>query len=318
MSITPVELFGDLHLLKLNFKAAVSENATLPRNLGSALRGLLGWQLQRLTCPFGRGQPCPTCTINDHCPYFLLFEKKSDMPGLADSPRGYIVDPEPYENDGKLRFSITMLGDCCRTAPAVTKALINGGQSGLGHKRNLYRMTHLEEVQPSGAVIRLPVTEKSCQHCQGPYPLRSWLAEQNNMESTDFTARLVSPVRLRRKGKYLGRMNWPFFFASLARRMEGLNCIFNNGRPLGREIWQNINVEFSKFQVTEEDLHWHDLRRYSNRQKRKVPLGGLTGSVKVRQSSSVCRQWWRAASFVHVGKGAVMGLGKVKVRSAIH
>lgn len=113
-------------------------------------------------------------------------------------------------------------------------------------------------------------------------------------------------------------MDWPFFFASLARRLEGLNCLFNNGNLLGRQVWKELTDEFNNINIKKEELSWQDLRRYSNRQGRKVPLGGLTGRVVIKNSSDDHFQWWLAASLVHVGKGAVMGLGKIRLISAIH
>ncbi len=318
MAISLLELFGNLNLLKLEFTAEVADSATLPKNLGSALRGVLGWQLQRLTCPFDR-QHCTECPICEHCPYHLLFEKKSDMPGLADSPRGYIITPEPYMNTGKINFYLSLLGDCCRTAPAIVKAFVKGGESGIGHKRNAYKIIGVREIRPEEVPVSLGIAKNGCVDIMRPYSLRQWIsAGDPDYLKTDYTAVLVNPVRLRKNGKYLSRMDWPFFFASLARRLEGLNCLFNNGNLLGRQVWKELTDEFNNINIKKEELSWQDLRRYSNRQGRKVPLGGLTGRVVIKNSSDDHFQWWLAASLVHVGKGAVMGLGKIRLISAIH
>jgi CRISPR/Cas system endoribonuclease Cas6 (RAMP superfamily) len=63
--------------------------------------------------------------------------------------------------------------------------------------------------------------------------------------------------------------------------------------------------------VDKEELHWLDLKRYSRRQRKKIPLGGLVGRVYLNNVSSWWLKWWQLASLVHVGKGAGMGLGKI-------
>lgn len=318
MRISPLDFFGDLNLLKLKFMAEVGPNSTLPINLGSTLRGVLGWQLQGLTCPFDR-QQCNECSICRHCPYYILFAQKSDMSGLADSPRGYIISPHPYNNDGIIKFSFTLLGDCCRIAPAVVKAFIRGEKNGIGHRRNAYKIINLTASQPGGEPVPLRISKNGCEDFMPPYLLRQWISAADiDSANTDYTARLVNPVRLRKKGKYLSKMDWPFFFSSLVRRLEGLNCLFNNGDQLGRRNWKELMSEFKKTDITHVKLQWRDLRRYSNRQGRKVPLGGLTGQVEIKKPSPCYLQWWQAASLVHIGKGAVMGLGKIHLSRTIH
>jgi CRISPR/Cas system endoribonuclease Cas6 (RAMP superfamily) len=54
-----------------------------------------------------------------------------------------------------------------------------------------------------------------------------------------------------------------------------------------------------------------DYSRYSSRQHKKVPMGGLTGTAVLGASETWCLPWLQAASLIHVGKGASMGLGKV-------
>ena len=72
-----------------------------------------------------------------------------------------------------------------------------------------------------------------------------------------------------------------------------------------------LKKAFSQAHVVKDELYWKDLKRYSSRQNRKVPLGGLVGKVVVENTSSWWWRWWQMATLVHVGKGTNMGLGKV-------
>jgi hypothetical protein len=65
--------------------------------------------------------------------------------------------------------------------------------------------------------------------------------------------------------------------------------------------------------VAARDLHWQDWQRYSHRQQREMTLGGLVGSLVLRGDLEPFRALLRTAEVVHVGKGAVFGLGRVEL-----
>jgi tetratricopeptide (TPR) repeat protein len=69
--------------------------------------------------------------------------------------------------------------------------------------------------------------------------------------------------------------------------------------------------------VTRQELKWQDWTRYSNRQQRKIPMGGVVGSYTL-ETAGLEPLWpllW-AGQWAHVGKGAVMGLGRYTVEAA--
>ena len=100
-------------------------------------------------------------------------------------------------------------------------------------------------------------------------------------------------------------------------------------RQIGRRLWalltayENVVAEDADFRplftetpplrVSKSSLAWNDLSRYSNRQKTKLKIGGLVGYVLL---SGELETWWPmlvAATEIHVGKGSVMGLGKIRL-----
>lgn len=309
------ELFGVLPVLKFRCHVRIGADARLPGYMGSSWRGMLGWEVTRLICPFSRKPVCRECGIRTHCPYFLLLEQKSSLPGLRESPRGYVIYAPVSGERGRLVLDVTLFGRQTRFLPVVVQALFRGQRSGLGAGRHPYEIMFWEEVLPDGELLPLPPSPEGCAMIKGPHRLGEWLCREGE-PAGDLPVRLVTPVRLRKKGKYLGsgEMDWPFFFGGLVRRLEALLCLFDDGEPLGRELWMALQEGFrGASERIRDDLRWHDYARYSNRQRRKVPMGGLVGDVLVRDASPWFREWWRAAELVHVGKGTSMGLGKVEV-----
>lgn len=58
---------------------------------------------------------------------------------------------------------------------------------------------------------------------------------------------------------------------------------------------------------------WTDWERYSNRQERKMFMGGLTGSVIYEGDFTPFAGIMAMSQQVHVGKNTAFGLGKIKI-----
>lgn len=308
---TPEDLFGDLLLTRLRMRVAFEDTSGLPVHTGSAWRGALGWEIKTLICPFTPITNCSGCVIRPSCPYYMLFEAEGGLPGVAETPRGYVIAPDPLDSKGRQTLFITLLGSCTRFLPLIIQALRKASQRGLGASRRVGEIQMLEELQPGGACKPITAQPDDFLNLQGSFPLKQWLTDVSACDTIQ-TLQLITPVRLRQKGKYTGVMDWPFYLATLARRLESLNCLYNNGAPLGKSGWLALKQQFAAIPPIQSDIRWIELARYSNRQKTKVPMGGLVGQARITTPQNGLAPWWQAAELVHVGKGAAMGWGRLK------
>ena len=313
MAITetsPTTFFGSLPIARYRFDIRLDR----PVNgfMGSAWRGLIGWELKRLLCPFAHKPGCKTCLIREHCPYFQLFEDQSMFSGFQEKPRAYIVSPAECDPNGKQKLDITLIGRCIRSFPAVARAIESGGSMGLGPSRINYHIQGMEWVLPGGK--RSPISLDECDGIglHAAASLSDWLqAEPEVPDPVSF--QFQTPVRLKIKGKYQGRMEWTDFFATLVRRLEALSLLFYEGEPLGKDGYMNLMHGFQQIDPLPNDLRWVEYSRYSNRQRKKVPMGGLIGNARLNGSDSWLLPWLLTAELVHVGKGTSMGLGKISI-----
>lgn len=311
-NLFPAALFGDLALLRLRMEYSVEDPELLPDYLGSSWRGVLGWQMQRLCCPFGQKQACSGCLIREQCPYYLLYEFKSERPGFRDSPRPYVLFPEVGETADRQYLTITLIGRAVRVAPLLWKTIQEAARIGLGLERVGFRAHGWEEERPCHGWVRLPKAE-SYRHVQGGWVLRDYLCSAPDLP---WRVRLDPPLRLRAKGHNLTEMNWPFVLSSLAQRLEMLSVIFHAGAPLGRECWVLLKKYLSTLEPSAKTAFaWKDWSRYSNRQWKKVPMGGLAGETLIHDAPVELWDWLSCANLTHVGKGAVMGMGRIVARS---
>ena len=284
---------------------------------GSAWRGVLGWELRSLLCPFPKKPQCKMCLIRRSCPYFRLMEDQSEASGIQEAPRSYVLHPSTNGCPNNMRIMLTLFGESIRYVPAVLKALQNGETTGIGASRTAYCIRGIREVLPKGETRDLPLDFDGLSNFGSGAPLSDWMPTAVNLQPP-ISCRLLTPVRLRKKGKYLGRMDWAYFFETLIRRVETLQMLFASGDPLGKERFVTLCSQFSGLAPRFEALAWQEYSRWSNRQRKKVPMGGLIGEAVFDDGCPWLYPWLALAEIVHVGKGASMGLGKVEVGTPSH
>ncbi len=323
---TPDKLYPELKLLRLTIEMSLQKNGFQNNYLGSAWRGILGWELKKLLCPYPRSPECPACILRENCPYYVLFEKKEDLPGIYDSPRGYILYAPKSAEDDFLILEITLLGYCTKYMPAVLKALARAQDKGLGRERIGFSIVSISEITPM-RTYRFDIEGEILSQIRGPFPLKEWLACTVDSDSR-FTIRFPTPLRLRQNGKYVADLKLSFMLATLAKRLEAVSRVFNGSKALGKKKWLELNSQFQRLDhlpaVSQEELSqkpgiskkikWDDYSRFSNRQKRKVPMGGLVGECTFVSDLPGLGKWLKCAELLHVGKGAAMGLGRIERR----
>jgi len=67
---------------------------------------------------------------------------------------------------------------------------------------------------------------------------------------------------------------------------------------------------------TEDADYWQDWHRFSSRQQRKIPMGGLLGISLVTPPigfEQLWWKWWKVAEIFHFGKGTTMGQGRIQI-----
>ena len=310
-NFNPKHIFENLTFSRYRLKLQFEHGSKLPEFPSLAMRGLLGWSLQETVCPFlhKKKYECNKCIVHNDCPYFYLYEQQAAIPGLAEAPKGYMLYSPPNPQGREIDLDLTLFGKCNNFVPAVMEALFSCGKKGLGQVRNCFKIISLRELTPTGQ-NQLPAKADGHKQATGVFSLKDWLDKANGITSVKF----ITPVRLRKKGKYIKKMDWPFYYSSLARRLEALNKMYGNGNGFGRENWLAIVKEFDNWMPLVGTMKWYDLSRYSSRQHKKVPLGGLVGTMQISDIKSTQNLWLQTASLINVGKGAVMGLGRIEVK----
>ena len=325
-------------LQRYRFEFIAREPVALPAFAGSAWRGVFGHSLRRLACVTGQ-KTCHGCLLQSQCVYPRIFEPEQRPAAHTskDQPRPYVLYPGPLgvktapENGVKpvcpgqsLSLELTLINDAINALPYVVEAFKRAGDRGLGRKLavNGHRRGRLDlntiEALPAGlsdAAGEVIYRREDPRLTESPR--QDFFLADKPPESDTITLQWLTPLRLKRRTGMLDASNLHFYdlFVALLRRIESFV-------PEKQRQWDSRQLLELARNVTIENnqLAWRVQTRYSSRQQKSVNISGLTGQV------TFASQDWQAlwpflslGQWLHVGKGAVMGLGRyrlIKVKNA--
>lgn len=286
----------------------------LPHYPGSLWRSALGASLRRQVCITG-APTCNDCPFIRRCAYGFLFDtpQPAQATGLAaqytELPHPYVISPR--SPGGAYRASESVTVDLIVIGPGhrfLSELLAAAANLRLGPAR--LDLQYITLLPPGSNTAEGEVTTRA-----GVLEARPRIPEPPPAPSTvriDFE----HPLRLRRANQYLRPDSFDFatLFTTLMRRIHMLHALIGGATPGADPRTLADQARAVRWQALE--LRWVDWARRSTRQKRRIPMGGLTGSIHLTDGFEPLWPWLWAGQWLHVGKGAVMGLGRYRLQPA--
>lgn len=299
-----------LPILAVHMGFRTDATAGLPPYTGGLWRSALGMHLRRRACITG-APDCKGCRVARHCAYGDQYD--TPAPARAgqlsarypDPPHPYVLSPggsagEP-PSDGALALDLILVGRAARYLPdwlAVTREVALDRCHG---ERDVLGLIPLRPDAPAQ-----PVAMTDLLDAQPRCPPVPSAPERVRVH-------LEHPLRLRCRNRYVGpeQLTFAVFFNTLTRRISMLHEREYSCTP--QQDFRALSEHARQTAMEEADLHWFGWHRYSARQKRRIPMGGLLGTFTVSGDLSSFWPWLWLGQWLHVGKGAVMGLGRYRL-----
>jgi hypothetical protein len=148
--------------------------------------------------------------------------------------------------------------------------------------------------------------------------------EDTPVPARPLRARLITPTRL----KHCGDIRRPDTLTPAAlvdclyRRVVGMSFCYGRKAPptLQTSDWREAFWELAEAtSLDTSGARWTDDQRYSHRQERTHPAGGIVGTLCLDAPAEARRTWarWlRRTEDLHLGKSTSMGLGRLEVPRA--
>lgn len=303
-----------LRYANLDFTGIVLKEGYIGYYLGQTLRGALGLSLKRLCC-HSTNAACDSCFLQSKCAYSVIFEgvppaNRSLMRKYPRIPKPFVlcvsIDSKQMFKQGEdLKFGIRLFGPAVDLYPYIIEAVRSMLERGLGRDRIPIR---LEEVSGNGVRI-YHHGDKQIQQ----FPIRQLrISTSSSATWQDIEITFITPLRLQVDGKITRKPHLNDLMLALVRRLTILTEFYGN--PISHENGKRVLLDAATgAEIVQSNLQWYSLPRFSRRQKRRIPLGGIIGYCRYKwpDASINPEPWLRAASILHVGKATSFGLGRI-------
>ena len=277
------------------FKAL--EFIQLPAYAGSTLRGAFGHALKNISCLTSARNKGVCCCQSAHiCLYRGLFDPYRQhlqlQSRLQDIPPPFVIEahslPEQLEKGQHAHFFMTLVGEFAHSQQMIIQLAWQRALAvGLGMK-------------PAVGCIQSELL--SFVQCDQP--------------SLDFSPKhkvriqLISHARIQHHGHFLTVNNFDprLFCHSVVRRYITLIEAYG-AASLPAETLAQLYTDMQKVHG-KANLEWREWSRWSSRQKQKMTMDGLLGTIELDDISDTLCQYLYWGQWLHVGKGSAFGLGQ--------
>ncbi len=299
------------------FHCRFTTEARLPGYLGSTLRGSLGWALKKTSCALRR-QQCADCLLREQCGYAWVFETECYGPektGIVNArPHPFVLQPGSQKHDEvaagqQLAFGLHLFGRGNDYLPQLVYAVRLMGKSGIGAGRRhglgrfiLERGTCGDSIVYTAEEDVLHRPELECLDIK---------AMQERHDTTTVTVTLQTPLRLKRNNSLQRELPFAELVRACLRRISTLEAAYGPGEP--KLDYPGLIRRALDIETVQNGIRWRKLYRWSNRQKKKISLSGLSGSSTYRGELNEFLPLLRYCEEVNIGKQTVFGLGKLQI-----
>lgn len=287
----------------------VMQSFVLPEYAGSALRGVFGRALRRISC-MTKLPECKSCSLYRTCPYTNIFEtpapKEHQLQKFSQVPNGYIIEPlewgvKQYQAREIFKFDLVLFGKLLDQLPLIIFAF----QQGLKHNiaEGKAELIDVNFIAQNGEISSILQKGNIIEH-QAEIQLPNEFPSSLNLAFS-------TPLRLQENGKPLkeNQISADRFLKTLAKRIALLSEF--HAQPLDLDFEHLIS--FIPQIQAQHNFRWQDWTRYSSRQQQKMKFGGVLGEW---QFDNVPKEWAELiyiGQWLHCGKNATFGLGKYQI-----
>jgi hypothetical protein len=333
----------DLPVHLLHFVARVQEPVHLPPHPGAALRGALFEALRRQFCleigagqaGWGRAGECSRALTDACAVCFLMQPYAPEAERGADVPRPYVLRPPlegktHYTADERFSFGLVTFGRALQHLPFVLVGALEMGRRGMGYGRaGRFVLQEVWAEHPllgrrqavfdaRDGLVRPPALPLTYQQLAEKYAPAEGPGSTNACRDRRLTLRieLLTPLRLTDRGRlvHAEEISLGVLVHRLLERLTVLAARYGGGPPA--LPYADLLARAASAQVLDNRTTWRDLVRFSGRQQRAMPWGGLVGSFTVQgpaERLAPLVPLLAFGSYTGVGKYAVTGNGWYRV-----
>ena len=301
-------------LYPLQFHLEALEPFRLPEYKGALFRGGFGFFFRDLVC-VTRAPTCTGCPHLHECTYSTVFESPVE-PAKAEVLRKYPNAPHPFvmvppadsrtllAARARLVLDVVLIGPGLRSLPHFLVVFDEMGRSGrFGGKFHLRRVN---SALPGNELIFDGLTRRV------GAVVPAWRPVPEAQPVHRAQLQFITPLRMRTGGVYNRSPNFVDIAHALLRRIHLLAAIYGGGGP--STDWMKPLLAAADAVSTEHSgFNLYPWQRNSGRQKRRISMDGVTGTLTAAGDLTALMPWLRAGEWINVGSATSLGLGKYRL-----
>jgi CRISPR-associated endoribonuclease Cas6 len=309
-----------MKLAKYRFDIRPRSELILPAYKGSTFRGGFGHAFKRAVCVDRAGE-CAKCKLQHKCVYSYVFETaitETDTEARnTQVPHPFVIEPpleerQHYGTEDTISFQLILVCHAIDYIPYFIFAFEELGRIGLGKNRGIYK---LEQVISSGTNETLIYDGNS--HIRDDtqvMDLAHLIRDISPLNYHRITLRFITPTRIKSRGKLIKDIDFELLMRNLLRRLSWLAEVHCEAK-WDLDWKELLKRAKGRVKTVRSDLQWHDWERYSQRQAKRLKMGGFMGDITFEGDLAEFLPIIKLGEFLHVGKGTVYGMGKYVINT---
>ncbi len=234
--------------------------------------------------------------------------------GINARPHPFVLQPEEnitgekQAGDG-LTFSLLLLDRSNEQLPQIVYAVQLMGESGIGSGRRYGLGRFKIDKITAGRQMLYDGSDEVLHQLENIHAIAVESCQLKSIPSLQVT--LQSPLQLKQNNRLNLDLPFHVLIRACLRRIAALEEAYGEGEP---ELdYRGLVQRADQVQVQKSDIRWKQLFRWSNRQRKKVSLSGLGGSIIYSGELTEFMPILRYCEQVNIGKQTVFGLGRLKL-----
>lgn len=303
------------------FIMKAKELSFLPRYKGSTLRGGFGHTFRKVCCTMQK-QDCNTCLLNKSCPYAYIFETPKVDNAVPEHeaeklPHPFVIEPPgteqgEFQPGDELSIGLVLFGKAASLLPYFVFTIDQMGRLGLGKGRGKFELTAGFATETVTGAAKVKIFDGATQMLISDF--KEWqfsdlLQVTEQYDKQNINIELITPTRILYKNGLVSEIQFGLFIRSLLRRISLLARIHCDAR-WDLPYQDIIAAAEQKVRLVKHRTSWYDWERYSNRQKTRMNMGGVVGSLTYEGELAPFLPLLLLGQYTHIGKNTTFGLGK--------
>lgn len=277
---------------------------------GTTLRGAFGYAFKDSFCVSDQKE-CAHCSLREQCVYAYVFETpilpNQTKVSAEKAPHPFVIKvneipKRSFKPGESWSFDLTLIGRAISLLPFFTQTFAKMGIKGLGKSKGKFSVSRIINLDTGDEIDLFRMD----------FSKLNRIETVEDRDASNLELEIKSPLRLMTKGSLVRDIDFQQLIRHCLRRISNLQY-FHGTEELRVDFVSLIN-RCKEVPTLESNLTWVDHDRFSTRQGKLVPLGGLVGTVVFGPGWKEFYPYLKLLERVHLGKNCTFGLGHVEFK----